>query len=991
MFDGSHRTKRREINLAGRANRSNRSSTLHEARQQRLARAAAKAKTNAALILQKRWRGVRCRREVTIATKGEFDRINIELVGVVDGKNKEEFAEVLSSKEREVSRFASLLAFQLIPPLVVFFEANHNLVSMGISARNNSAIETCIRQDLLSLEYLLQCRYQTSEKSKYVSQVAARRLAFAILIVLRHSSLYRTQIEPDGENQRLARLLNYLLEVYFIPEGVWTKSSTSGWLINIFFCLSDACLCDKNTFPGGISSMDVDDEREEEVKNILFIWCCNVILHLAKLDKENEALDRQDRVGHQNALALMGSIICVMGMSQSSWPSSIQQQLEIMFHSLTQQIGDQKAIALASTEWSSIFVYFLSRGINALSKVSSKTKIFLKIGPDISETLKSLSLHSSLASPGLWLNAISYVITSREHILLDQILSYAESSPQNQYILTHSMPVIIQYALRQQQELAVLASFAAQGDEILNYVNNSFDSAAAGTLASAATSYDEDSESESEGEQLQQKLYEQQQQSNYPGRQSRVDLQTVTKLDILYQTQLLQRKKCAIGKLQSNSSKMLRFVLATKIGGGTLLQQLGDTIFSSVAKEEVFHGLLSQSSAFSMHKQAQESYISSLATIISVCSGLKAGRNASSPLLAKLAFHEPFLNGLEDIAKRKESIITSSLLTSTSLSEAHLISLTAAYEAFSTFCDVSAHWNLAVDDDIFLQKYHDPHPVGITAPSTRYSAKELVVTLKTILNDLYWARPVISSDICSPQQPQHNEADASFRFQRARLLLSGTKLWNCLYDRWCRLYRTVTFCEEEAWWFPQLASRGQHDDNPIIHSQVTSVGGDDDVMEESSVEGDAAAAISATSNDRGMDALATSFRDPKMARILTCIPQALPFTRRVNLFQNLLESDKAKTQDESTAFRQMMMNWDSDGGDSYSGREKVTIHRDSLYIDSMKSLMPLGKKLRKKLQVTFVNQHGIEEAGIDGGGVQKEFFDGKCISLLCTFFSPTSN
>ena len=69
----------------------------------------------------------------------------------------------------------------------------------------------------------------------------------------------------------------------------------------------------------------------------------------------------------------------------------------------------------------------------------------------------------------------------------------------------------------------------------------------------------------------------------------------------------------------------------------------------------------------------------------------------------------------------------------------------------------------------------------------------------------------------------------------------------------------------------------------------------------------------------------------------------------------------------------------------------MTIHRDSLYIDSMKSLMPLGKKLRKKLQVTFVNQHGIEEAGIDGGGVQKEFFDGKCISLLCTFFSPTSN
>jgi hypothetical protein len=143
------------------------------------------------------------------------------------------------------------------------------------------------------------------------------------------------------------------------------------------------------------------------------------------------------------------------------------------------------------------------------------------------------------------------------------------------------------------------------------------------------------------------------------------------------------------------------------------------------------------------------------------------------------------------------------------------------------------------------------------------------------------------------------------------------------------------------------------------------VGQDDDVMEDSSVEDDAVVAAAAN-NDAGMDALATSFRDPKMARVLTCIPQALPFSRRVDLFQNLLESDKQKTQDESAAL--MMMNWE-DGGDSYSGREKVKIHRDSLYADSMNSLMPLGKKLRKKLQVTFVNQHGIEEAGIDGGNL----------------------
>jgi ubiquitin-protein ligase E3 C len=35
----------------------------------------------------------------------------------------------------------------------------------------------------------------------------------------------------------------------------------------------------------------------------------------------------------------------------------------------------------------------------------------------------------------------------------------------------------------------------------------------------------------------------------------------------------------------------------------------------------------------------------------------------------------------------------------------------------------------------------------------------------------------------------------------------------------------------------------------------------------------------------------------------------------------------------------------------------------------------LGTRLKHKVQVSFVNQHGAEEAGIDGGGVFKEFLD----------------
>ena len=34
-----------------------------------------------------------------------------------------------------------------------------------------------------------------------------------------------------------------------------------------------------------------------------------------------------------------------------------------------------------------------------------------------------------------------------------------------------------------------------------------------------------------------------------------------------------------------------------------------------------------------------------------------------------------------------------------------------------------------------------------------------------------------------------------------------------------------------------------------------------------------------------------------------------------------------------------------------------------------------GSGLKGRIQVTFLNQHGVEEAGIDGGGVFKEYMD----------------
>lgn len=1103
MFDGSFRTNRREINLAGRSSsRSNtRTSHLHEARQQRLARAAAKAKTNAACVLQRCWRGVRegsdaaCRGRKGIAAglKKDFHGIEEDLIGVIgtaqnngqhDGMS---VAERMAQKKHQIRRLASLLAFQLSPALVPFFAYNETrsgdivtakFVKDSIWDKHNALAEQCIRRDFLSLEYMLRFRYEdagTAELEAFVSPVAAKRLVVTIIILLRQSFHFQTastqtnhQSDLEDENLRLVSLLNYLLDLYFIPGGNWAVSRTTDnfwtfrpsdyflsvlnnfrgdrstigngeWLINLFSCLRDSYLpgCAVETGNrGNVIPMEVDAQSSgrEDVQKILLKWCCRVILHLATVDQQHGAFqtidpDQESLVLYQKGLALLGSIIFVTDMHPSATPTWMNDQLLILVSSLEQFVKSNSSQELttdaaASLSWSSLFTYFLSRGLSILSYGDIDEKSTPRIGRNHVLGLSTLfSSCSSLQFSDPWIGSLADTLTLREHIVLEHVLSYAETcrneSLQTQHMFLYSIPMILQYALEYQRELSTLSTFAARGDDIMGWISSSVakldGSATSNALSKAAVKAFDEEESESDGDDEQVMFHQPSNQlqtsmqsntrADYSGRYSRADLQTLPKLDSLYRNYTLQIKKEVMDKLQLNAKCRLnesrRFELASKIGNGALMQQVGDSLFSlSTTISQPRNALLSPHSPVLCYNSSRESYARCVTAIMTSCSGLKAGMNALSPLLAKLAFHDSLLYGMWDIAKEKLSMITSSLSTASSLSITGLLNLSAAYGTLATFCDVFSHNLLAVDDDLFLQKYHHPTYEDTTNPSsTRCLANELVVALRIILNDLYWVRPVLASDLSCPNlSPKDSSkphiqqhADSSVRFQRVRLILSGTKLWNSLYERWCRLYRTVQFCDESSWWFPQLSSRGQHDNNPIIHSQITSVGQsleDDDAMDENIEDSErdaAAASLAAANNDAGMDALATSFRDPKMARILTCIPQALPFNRRVDLFQNLLESDKLRTQDETAAFRQMMMNFDSDGS-IFSVREKVTIRRDNLYADSMNSLMPLGKKLRKKLQVTFVNKHGVEEAGIDGGGVQKEFFDGKFLFLVPFLF-----
>jgi ubiquitin-protein ligase E3 C len=62
----------------------------------------------------------------------------------------------------------------------------------------------------------------------------------------------------------------------------------------------------------------------------------------------------------------------------------------------------------------------------------------------------------------------------------------------------------------------------------------------------------------------------------------------------------------------------------------------------------------------------------------------------------------------------------------------------------------------------------------------------------------------------------------------------------------------------------------------------------------------------------------------------------------------------------------------------------VTIRREFVVEDGFAGLNHLGPKLKKTVQIQFINVDGLEEAGIDGGGVFKEFLN----TLVKAAFDP---
>lgn len=102
--------------------------------------------------------------------------------------------------------------------------------------------------------------------------------------------------------------------------------------------------------------------------------------------------------------------------------------------------------------------------------------------------------------------------------------------------------------------------------------------------------------------------------------------------------------------------------------------------------------------------------------------------------------------------------------------------------------------------------------------------------------------------------------------------------------------------------------------------------------------------------------------EPRVAQTLAACPFVVAFQQRVALFQGRVEQDRRARGEEGFGMRPLGF--------------RVKVRRDHLFEDAFAQLHKLSSdKMKGRVQVTFVSETGQEEAGIDGGGVFKEFLD----------------
>ncbi|KAK0125387.1 hypothetical protein ONS95_000593 [Cadophora gregata] len=117
--------------------------------------------------------------------------------------------------------------------------------------------------------------------------------------------------------------------------------------------------------------------------------------------------------------------------------------------------------------------------------------------------------------------------------------------------------------------------------------------------------------------------------------------------------------------------------------------------------------------------------------------------------------------------------------------------------------------------------------------------------------------------------------------------------------------------------------------------------------------------------------------------VLQNMPFVIPFETRVQIFRQFVLLDQTRRRGgnvDPDIWRmsviqqaQMSPHHSRTAGHELLGRHHAKIRRDQIFEDAYDQFYDLGEGLKEPIQITFVDQFDTIEAGIDGGGVTKEF------------------
>lgn len=100
---------------------------------------------------------------------------------------------------------------------------------------------------------------------------------------------------------------------------------------------------------------------------------------------------------------------------------------------------------------------------------------------------------------------------------------------------------------------------------------------------------------------------------------------------------------------------------------------------------------------------------------------------------------------------------------------------------------------------------------------------------------------------------------------------------------------------------------------------------------------------------------------PSVSSVLTTVPYVYPFEERVQMFREFVKLDKVS--------RRVAGELSGPG----PGSIEIVVRRDHIIEDGYRQLNFLGSRLKSCINVSFISECGLPEAGLDYGGLSKEF------------------